>query len=296
MSKNIFRQKRTSNFTVVPNEFLHSQELSFKAKGILTYLLSLPSDWELHVSHLSTISSDGRDSVYNGIQELIEAKYIWRRPRSGTEPGGWEYFIYDSPELECPFNKSPHTEKPYTENPESGKPVTTKELNREERTKEEQSNDDDFETFYSTYPRKVSKANAEKAWKKQKCVLSEVMPSLQKQMKLWTDPQYIPHPATWINGRRWEDDLTTKSIPSQQTTYKTQFNANLAQRKRQWYDVCEERGDKQSFKTWVTENRPEEWCDYLPSMDVRWWVEYNNMLESNNNIPCESNSNSPIEF
>jgi len=154
----------------------------------------------------------------------------------------------------------------------------------------------DFETFYSTYPRKVSKTNAEKAWKKQKCVLSEVMPSLQKQMKLWTDPQYIPHPATWINGRRWEDDLTTKSIPSQQTPYKTQFNANLAQKKRQWYDVCEERGDKQSFKTWVMENRPEEWCDYLPSMDVRRWVEYNNLRESNNNIPCESNNNSAIEF
>jgi hypothetical protein len=158
------------------------------------------------------------------------------------------------------------------------------------------NSDSDFETFYSTYPRKVSKTNAEKSWKKQKCVLSEVMPSLQKQMKLWTDPQFIPHPATWINGRRWEDDLTTKLIPSQQTAYKTQFNANLAQRKRQWYDVCEERGDKQSFKTWVMENRPEEWCEYLPSMDVRWWVEYNNMRESNNNTPCESNNNSPIEF
>jgi hypothetical protein len=154
----------------------------------------------------------------------------------------------------------------------------------------------EFETFYSTYPRKVSKTNAEKAWKKQKCVLSEVMPALQKQMKLWTDPQFIPHPATWLNGRRWEDEVNTKSIPSQQTPYKTQFNANLAQKKRQWYDVCEERGDKQSFKTWVMENRPEEWCEYLPSMDVRWWVEYNNLRESNNNIQCESNNNSAIEF
>jgi hypothetical protein len=146
----------------------------------------------------------------------------------------------------------------------------------------------EFETFYSTYPRKVSKTNAEKAWKKQKCVLSEVMPSLQKQMKLWTDPQFIPHPATWLNGRRWEDE-TPKSIPSHQNTYKTHSNANLAQLKK-WYDVCEERGDKQSFKTWVSENRPEEWCDYLPSMDVRWWVEFNN------NIERESNNNRPVEF
>jgi hypothetical protein len=151
-----------------------------------------------------------------------------------------------------------------------------------------QSAASDFETFYSSYPRKVSKTNAEKAWKKQKCVLSEVMPSLQKQMKLWTDPQFIPHPATWLNGRRWEDE-TPKSIPSHQNTYKTHSNANLTQLKK-WYDVCEERGDKQSFKTWVFENRPEEWCDYLPSMDVRWWVEFNN------NIERESNNNRPVEF
>lgn len=141
MSKNIFRQKRTSNFTVVPNEFLHSSNLSFKAKGILSYLLSLPADWELHVSQLATIASDGRESVYNGILELVEAKYIWRRPRSGTEPGGWEYFVYDSPKEQSPFDESPHTENPNAENPntafpESGKPATTKYYNKEQRTKE----------------------------------------------------------------------------------------------------------------------------------------------------------------
>jgi hypothetical protein len=139
---------------------------------------------------------------------------------------------------------------------------------------EMQSAASDFETFYSTYPRKVSKTNAEKAWKKQKCVLSEVMPSLQKQMKLWNDPQFIPHPATWLNGRRWEDDLTSKSIPTQQTAYKNNSNANLAQRKREWYDVCEERGERETFKAWLMDNRPEEWSDFLPSMDVRWWVEF----------------------
>lgn len=136
MSKNIFRQKRTSNFTVVPNEFLHSSNLSFKAKGILSYLLSLPADWELHISQLATIASDGRDSVYNGILELVEAKYIWRRPRSGTEPGGWEYFVYDAPQADCPFTENPHTEKPHTEISESGKSVATKYYNNKKRTKE----------------------------------------------------------------------------------------------------------------------------------------------------------------
>lgn len=136
MSKNIFRQKRTSNFTVVPNEFLHSDKLSFKAKGLLSYLLSLPSDWEVHISHLATASKDGHDSVSSGMAELLEACYVWRRPRCGAEPGGWEYFVFDAPQTESPFGESPIRENPTTENPDSGKSATTKNYNNEKRTKE----------------------------------------------------------------------------------------------------------------------------------------------------------------
>ena len=135
MSKNIFRQKRSSNFTVIPNEFLHSEGLSFKAKGLLSYLLSLPADWEVHISHLATASKDGQDSVSSGISELIDAHYIWRRPRSGSEPGGWEYFIYDAPQQESPFGENPIREIPNAENPDSGKSATTKNYDNEKRTK-----------------------------------------------------------------------------------------------------------------------------------------------------------------
>ena len=136
MSKNIFRQKRTANFTVVPNEFLHSDKLSFKAKGLLSYLLSLPSDWEVHISHLATASKDGHDSVSSGMAELLEACYVWRIPRCGAEPGGWEYFVFDAPQTESPFGESPIRENPTTENPDSGKSATTKNYNNEKRTKE----------------------------------------------------------------------------------------------------------------------------------------------------------------
>lgn len=138
----------------------------------------------------------------------------------------------------------------------------------------------EFETFYSTYPRKVSKANAERAWKKQKCVLSEVMPSLQKQMRLWNDPQFIPHPATWLNGRRWEDDIPSgNKQATQATTYANSLPSSKndpSSKKKAWFVSCEENGEREAFKTWVMENRPEEWSEYLPSMDVRWWVEFSN--------------------
>ena len=281
MSKNIFRQKRTRNFTVVPNEFLHSRTLSFKSKGILTYLLSLPADWELHVSHLATISTDGRDSVYNGIQELIEAKYIWRRPRSGIEPGGWEYFVYDAPELDCPFGEkphteNPHTEKPDTENPESGKPATTKYYLSKERTKgeqkpEEQTIDSEFESFYSSYPRKVAKPQAKKAWSKNKCVLAEVLPALEQHKKTWKDPQFIPHPATWLNQRRWEDETIIKQesngYAKQESTFQQPNSPAETIKNNGWID---------DFWTWLhqEQGRTDIERDYLGSVEDRWLVEF----------------------
>lgn len=153
MSKNIFRQKRTTNFTVIPNEFLQSSNLSFKAKGILSYLLSLPADWELHVSQLATIASDGRDSVYNGILELVEAKYIWRRPRSGTEPGGWEYFVYDSVQNECPFTEMSEYGKSVSGKAAYGKPEATKNYKeqRTKKTKDTRTTEEFVEYLKKTY-------------------------------------------------------------------------------------------------------------------------------------------------
>ncbi len=193
MSKNIFRQKRTRNFTVIPNQMLQDSRLSWKAKGLLTYLLSLPEDWDVYVTHLKTISTDGSDSTVSGMNELMEFKYVWRRPRCGADPGGWEYYVYDEPHNEDPFRLG---EFPTRENPESEKPATTKDMNIEQRTKDIQPTDrgsesKDFESFYSSYPRKVAKPQAKKAWSKNKCVLAEVIPALEQHKKTWKDPHPI---------------------------------------------------------------------------------------------------------
>lgn len=75
----------------------------------------------------------------------------------------------------------------------------------------------DFASFWESYPRKVSKTSAIKAWAKAKLPpLSELLTALEKQKANWTDPQFIPHPATWINGRRWEDEVTTAATSPKQ--------------------------------------------------------------------------------
>jgi len=66
----------------------------------------------------------------------------------------------------------------------------------------------EFETFWQAYPRKVGKAAALKRWKTQKPPLTEVLKALEVQRGCaqWQDITLIPHPETWLNKRRWEDD------------------------------------------------------------------------------------------
>ncbi len=77
-----------------------------------------------------------------------------------------------------------------------------------------ESADDGFADFWEQYPKKVAKPAAEKAWRKvkpSKQLLADLMAGLERQ-KASADWQkdggrFIPHPATWLNGRRWDDEL-----------------------------------------------------------------------------------------
>lgn len=121
---NIIRQKRKANYTVIPNEMLNNPELSFKAKAILCYLLSKPDKWSVYLSQLAKASTDGYESVVSGMNELIANRYVFRKPCSGTNPGGWEYFVYDEPQSDEEF---PLVDSPTREITDSGKPATNKE-------------------------------------------------------------------------------------------------------------------------------------------------------------------------
>ncbi len=69
---------------------------------------------------------------------------------------------------------------------------------------------DYFNAFWSLYPRKVAKVVAQKAASKIKQdEWPIVMEGLKKYIKVWTDKQFIPHPATFLNQRRFEDEIET---------------------------------------------------------------------------------------
>ena len=97
--------------------------------------------------------------------------------------------------------------------------VTAEEKRIEEKRIEENKHLTTFETFYSKYPKKVKRANAEKAWLKYKPDIVVVMKALEYQLsndKRFKEDEFTPHPASWINGKEWENEPVKKKL---NTTY-----------------------------------------------------------------------------
>lgn len=115
----IRRAPRQRNFTVLPNAALSDERLSFKARGLLAYVLSKPDHWRTNSQHLTTVGPDGLTSVRSGLQELREAGYavlVKGRNVDGTIASEWE--IGDAP------LRNPTMDSPTLEQPNVGKPVS----------------------------------------------------------------------------------------------------------------------------------------------------------------------------
>lgn len=93
-------QKRPNNFVMMDKSFLEDTRLSYKAKGILAYLLSKPDNWKVIIGNLVNYSTDGKASVYAGLKELKECGYYEKIPvrnEQGTRITRWESIVYEIP-------------------------------------------------------------------------------------------------------------------------------------------------------------------------------------------------------
>ena len=131
----VFRIERTRDYTVMSNHHLRNTNLSLKAKGLLSMMLSLPEDWNYTTRGLAKICKEGVDAIGAALRELEAAGYIVRhklRDRQGRI-SDTEYVIYEQPQL-----RKPDTDSPDTENPDMVKPDTEKpaELNIEKSNTE----------------------------------------------------------------------------------------------------------------------------------------------------------------
>ena len=144
----VFRVERNTGYTVMSNHHLRNKELSLKAKGLLSQMLSLPEDWDYTLSGLSYINRESIDAIRTAVWELEKAGYITRR-QGRDEKGKMtaiEYTIYEQPqppELDCPVLENPTADNPILENPTTDNPTSENptQLNKDILTKEKPNTD-----------------------------------------------------------------------------------------------------------------------------------------------------------
>ena len=139
----VFRVERNKGYTVMSNHHLRNKELTLKAKGLLSQMLSLPEDWDYTLAGLSQINRESIDAIRTAIWELEKAGYIKRQ--QGRDAKGKmtaiEYTIYEQPQppddtppgLDNPTLENPTPGNPILENPTPGKPTKVYPMSRTNR-------------------------------------------------------------------------------------------------------------------------------------------------------------------
>ncbi len=142
----VFKIEKNNNYTVMSNYHLRDKKLSYKAKGLLSFMLSLPDDWDYSLAGLCSISKEGRDGIRSILKELQEYHYLEIEKLRG-EKGYFEYnyLIYEIPHFvelendkEYPDTENPHLEYPGVEEPtqiNTNIINTKKQIDKDDKTK-----------------------------------------------------------------------------------------------------------------------------------------------------------------
>ena len=165
--------------------------------------------------HIATKARISLSTVDRSIDELIAlgAVTVQHRTSENGDPTSNEYTVI--------VNRPLFTEnRPPTKNEQRGlfksDNQTKTNLNESQESNTSSSVDDGFDLFWSHYPRKVGKGAARKAWKtalKKADVVLIQESALLYRLTCSKDPQYIAHPASWLNAERWADEPMTPEQP-----------------------------------------------------------------------------------
>lgn len=119
----VIRVVKQNNYVVMNKGFLEDNRLSFKAKGILAYLLSKPDDWKVMIEDLIDASTEGKSAIYAGLNELKAYGYYEKLPvraDNGRTIDHWESVVYEvprEPEVKKPQRKQKEVIHKVVKNP-----------------------------------------------------------------------------------------------------------------------------------------------------------------------------------
>lgn len=139
----IFRVEKNQNFTVMSNHHLRNMDLSLKAKGLLSLILSLPPSWNYSLAGLCAICKESQTAMRSALKELEKHGYLIRN-RKKNELGHfvYEYIVYEIPHAENQHTVELHTQKECTENrAQISKDVLNKDLLNKDNLEREKNDE-----------------------------------------------------------------------------------------------------------------------------------------------------------
>ena len=198
---NIKRIQKSKNYSIISNDILRKKDLSLKAKGLMSLILSLPDSWDLTVNGLVEIVKESKNTIYSILKELNGFGYV-ERNRVTNLTGKvvkWELLIYEQP-----LTKKPQLKKPDVEN--CTQIITDNKINTNLKKKYWI---DEVEEL--NYP-KETKEDFIEYWSEE----SKTGKTKQSMQKTWNTARRL---KTWAkNEKNWNKTKTSK-IDSQIDSY-----------------------------------------------------------------------------
>jgi len=209
------RVGRRERFTAIDRRTINDQDLSFRARGILVWLLDKPDDWTCDSTRLAAQATEGRDAIRTALKEL-EARGYLERLKWRNDKGQWstEWVIHETPPddwksvagLSVAGEPGAITEDSVLKT-ETETPLTPRSTEVEVVPEWEVF----FNHFWDAYPRRVAKPAAKRAMKKayQTGNRDAIIDGTRAWCQFWgdsqTEEQFIPHPSTFLNQDRYLD-------------------------------------------------------------------------------------------
>ena len=148
----VYRVNKTRGYTVMANFHLRDKNLSLKAVGLLSKMLSFNDGWKFSTRGLAAICKEGPDAILTALRELEKNGYLVRHQERNANGrmGSMIFEIYEEPQEVLPDTEKPHTENPDTVNPVTEQPHTEKSAQRNTEqviTQEENTNSSNYQSI-----------------------------------------------------------------------------------------------------------------------------------------------------
>ena len=204
----VFRVNKNKDYTTISNFHLKDKNLSLKAKGLLSMMLSLPEDWDYSVKGLTAICLESKNTINSILNELEKNNYLVRkRIYIDGKISEWEYNIYENNDLH-PKNEDLENEdlenwdvykytnklntKEYKENiiinnniKEKNKKPTLEEIEKYISEKKLEVNAKQFYDYFEVGGWKDSKGNKVKNWKQKLLTWNKFNSKKDNNKKKW---------------------------------------------------------------------------------------------------------------